>query len=236
MRTRIKFLVFFSIGLSLACSGKPEPGPSPSPPAASPADRAAAKRSSAPAATANTGDAPNSNRVQSVEALRLQLLAMAGNDQEIRNAIFSKPVSQITKQESEQLEALDKANTARMMEILDERGWPGKSLVGAEAAGGAFLVVQHGSPELQRKALPMLVRAYKEGEATGEQLAMVTDRVRLNAGQPQLYGTRAKIENDVLTLEPIEDEANVDKRRAALGLPPIKEYVEELKKMYKVKN
>ncbi len=236
MRTRIKFLVLFTVGFSLACSDKPEPAPSPAPSATSPAERAAAKRSSTPTSAATAGEAPNPNRVQSVEALRLQLLAMAGNDQEIRNAIFSKPVSQITKQEGEQLEALDKANTARMMEILDERGWPGKSLVGAEAANGAFLIVQHGSPELQKKALPMLERAYKAGEATGEQLAMVTDRVRLNAGQPQLYGTRAKIENDILTLEPIEDEANVDKRRAALGLPPMKEYVEELKKMYKVKN
>jgi hypothetical protein len=37
-----------------------------------------------------------------------------------------------------------------------------------------------------------------------------------------------------LVVEPIEEEANVDARRAQLGLPPLAEYLELLNKMYGV--
>jgi hypothetical protein len=51
-----------------------------------------------------------------------------------------------------------------------------------------------------------------------------------------VYGTQAKAppnwKGHEPVLEPIEDEANVDKRRAEVGLPPLAEYLLMLKKVY----
>ena len=65
---------------------------------------------------------------------------------------------------------------------------------------------------------------------------MLLDRVLVGEGKPQVYGTQGKRFEDWKgkepELEPIEDEANVDKRRAEVGLPPLAEYVKFLKQMY----
>jgi hypothetical protein len=52
-------------------------------------------------------------------------------------------------------------------------------------------------------------------------------------GKPQVYGARAKPfeHRNYIIFEPIEDEANVDQRRAEAGLPPLAEYREFLKRM-----
>ena len=53
------------------------------------------------------------------------------------------------------------------------------------------------------------------------------DRVLLKHGKKQLYGSQ--IEYDTLTdkyiVSPIEDEPNVNKRRASVGLGPLEDYV-----------
>lgn len=227
--------------LAAGCSSTPAPSDrdseSAGQPAPTTAERAAARRSNAPGSPTPVQPEPGPGRTSNVEALRLQLIAMAGNDQEIRGQIFSKPVAQITRQERDQLEALDKANSARLREIIDTHGWPGKSLVGREAADAAFLILQHANLELQKKALPLVEQAYRSGEAQGQDLALLTDRVRVGQGKPQLYGTQVLISSDgQLTIEPIEDEPRLNERRAQLGLPSHEEYLSTLKQAYKTRN
>jgi hypothetical protein len=79
-------------------------------------------------------------------------------------------------------------------------------------------------------------KAYRSGGLLGQSYALLLDRVRVGEGKPQVYGTQAKRfeewKGQEPTLEPIEDEANVDKRRAQVGLPPLSEYREMLKRVY----
>ena len=63
-------------------------------------------------------------------------------------------------------------------------------------------------------------------------LALLTDRVLLAEGKKQLYGTQFTFVNGKLKPHPIQDEANVDKRRAEAGLPPLAEYAKMLEKVY----
>jgi hypothetical protein len=79
-------------------------------------------------------------------------------------------------------------------------------------------------------------KAFNTGEARGQDLALLTDRVRLYEGKPQLYGTQVKNVNGKFIFAPIEDEPNVDKRRALYGLPPLSEYLETLNEFYRMKN
>src|SRR5687767_455451 len=54
---------------------------------------------------------------------------------------------------------IDRRNMKRLEEIIQEHGWPGKSLVGEKAAGAAFLILQHAEPEVLAKYFPLLKEA-----------------------------------------------------------------------------
>jgi len=84
--------------------------------------------------------------------------------------------------------------------------------------------------------LPQIRKEYLAGRLSGSNYALLLDRVLVHEGKPQIYGTQAKSfeywNGKEPVLEPIEDETNVDKRRAKLHLPPLSEYLGLLKKMY----
>ena len=54
----------------------------------------------------------------------------------------------------------------------------------------------------------------------------------LAEGKKQVYGTQYHSPNGKWEPRPLEDEANVDKRRAEVGLSPLAEYVKQLEAMY----
>lgn len=114
-----------------------------------------------------------------------------------------------------------------MQAIVAAHGWPGRSLVGADGATAAWLLVQHADADrtLQGRCLALLEAAVAAGEAEPSELAYLTDRVRCGAGLPQLYGTQMREHEGRYAPQPIEDGANVDARRAAVGLGPLAEYV-----------
>jgi len=122
---------------------------------------------------------------------------------------------------------IDHDNTEYMKKVIAEHGWPGKTLVGEEAAAAAWLLVQHAdlNPEFQSECLDLLKKAHENGDATGQQVAYLTDRVLLKQGKKQVYGTQfSSGRPGNLKPLPIEDEANVDARRKAMGLQPLAEY------------
>jgi hypothetical protein len=120
----------------------------------------------------------------------------------------------------------DEHGVLRMKEIIAKYGWPGKSLVGTEAAGSAWMLVQHADRDVafQRLALEAMTKL-PSCDVENTHLAYLTDRVLLNEGKKQLYGTMLRKENGKFVPKPIEDEANVEKRRAELGLQPLAEYI-----------
>lgn len=134
----------------------------------------------------------------------------------------------------EELVEIDRKNTARMKEIVAAHGWPGKSLVGEEGASNAWLLVQHADQDLefQKRCLALLEEAVQEGEASPKELAYLIDRVLVAEGKKQLYGTQFTQIDGRLEPQPIEDEPNVDRRRAAVGLGTLSEYRKVLEEVY----
>ena len=169
-------------------------------------------------------------------ALRRELLKRVEQDQAIRNELISKGMKNLDKAILARMQALDTANTERMRAIVTRYGWPGPELVGRDGAEAAFLLVQHADHAFQKEMLPLVEKAYRSAGLSGESYALLVDRVLVGDGKPQVYGTQAKRFEEWKGQEPvlqeIEDEANVDKRRAEVGLPPIAEYREILKRMY----
>ena len=169
-------------------------------------------------------------------ALRRELIKRVKQDQAIRNELISKGVEHPDKSTLARMQAIDASNTKRMRAIIRKYGWPGPELVGRDGTEAAFLLVQHADLTFQKEVLPLVEKAYKSGKLSGQSYALLLDRVLVGEGKPQVYGTQAKRIEEWKgrepVLEPIEDEANVDKRRAEVGLFPLSEYRELLKRLY----
>jgi hypothetical protein len=123
-------------------------------------------------------------------------------------------------------------NNARLREILAEYGWPGRSLAGDDGAEAAWFIAQHAvlDVDLQRHALTLLTAAAAAGEAQPAHMAMLTDRVCMAEGRPQVYGcVHVGNAQGELVPYPIADPEQVEARRAAVGLPPLAQKTDELK-------
>jgi len=126
-------------------------------------------------------------------------------------------------------------NTNDLCAIVKQYGWPTRDLVGDEGSRAAFFLLRNSSTsELQRDLLPVIIAAVKKGEITKAAFATYIDRLRLNAGLKQIFGTQATILNDFLVLFPITDETHVDARRKQYDLPPLREYLRGLEKLYRL--
>jgi hypothetical protein len=166
--------------------------------------------------------------------LRQELLAMVRDDQAIRNEMIRNGSDHADKAIEARMAAMDAESTARMKKIVQRYGWPGPELVAADGAYAAFLLVQH-SPELafQRAMLPLVRMSYESGKLSAWSYALLLDRVLTREGKPQVYGMAVNHwAGKEPVLYPMEDEPNVDRRRAKIGLPPLREYLESLKRQY----
>src|SRR5437588_7863638 len=75
------------------------------------------------------------------------------------------------------MKAVHDENAARLTEIIEEHGWPGRGLVGEAGSRAAWLVPQHaiGHPELQRRGLVLLREAASRGEVAPAEVAVLDD-------------------------------------------------------------
>lgn len=170
------------------------------------------------------------------EALRQELLNMVKEDQDARKEIIKTPSPD--EAALRKMTQIDRKNTARMKEIVAKHGWPGKKLVGEDGAHAAWLLVQHADKDraFQKQCLPLLERAVKAKEASGADLAYLTDRVRVGENKKQVYGTQFRQVDGKWQPFPIEDEKNVDERRKEIGLSTLAEYRKTIEEVYKSKS
>jgi hypothetical protein len=191
------------------------------------------------AAVAQGDDKPAAKAAPAVKepALHDELLAMVKVDQEARMQAIQQGPTKLDPKLVERLREIDRKNTARMKEVIDKHGWPGKALVGDDGSHAAWLLVQHADADkpFQKRCLELMKESVKRGEASGRELAYLTDRVLVGEGQKQLYGTQFRQADGKMEPSPIEDEANVDKRRAEVGLEPLADYRKRLEELYRPK-
>ena len=155
------------------------------------------------------------------DSLRQVLLALADTDQSMRKN-FGTRVTDTTY--GHQLMALDSTLARTMAGILDRYGLPTRQMVGAAGADAAMLIVQHNWP-LQERVLA-LADSLPPGQLSPQAVAMLEDRVRVHQGKPQRYGTQFTMGADKrFHFAAAEDVAHMDARRAAVGMPPMRQYV-----------
>lgn len=126
------------------------------------------------------------------------------------------------------IQYIDSCNLAAVESIIAKYGWPGKSFVGAMGNNTAWLVIQHADLATQEKYLPLIKESVNKNESRPVDLAYLEDRIKMRKGEKQLYGTQVSLnKTGGQEIWPIEDETNVNERRAKLGLEPMEAYAKK---------
>jgi hypothetical protein len=227
-------LVVIGLMLLAACSAPAASAPASSEPV-SDAPSLSPSPSSSPSSMESLPDAVAHRPSASPnDELRAELLAMMAEDQAARTGIPLPGDDRTADELFAGMANVDARNSVRMTEILDQHGWPGWSLVGRDGAEAAWVLIQHADlrPEIQERGLAYLLGAVEADDASAGDLAYLIDRVLVARGLPQIYGTQlgGGPDGGLAPRTPIEDEANVDARRAAVGLGTLEEYFEEFRR------
>ena len=213
--------VFLAVGLATAACGSSAMQSSNPAPSGS-----ASQLPAGPAASVSVSD----------EKLRNELLLRVRSDQAAREAFMLKQRTTGTVDSADvaRLSSVDTENTRWLSGVIARQGWPTKALVGAQGVRDALLLVQHADLDtaFQARVLPLVQRSFTAGDLPGADVAMLSDRVAVNHGRPQVYGTQAKLVDGRWVPAPIADSASVDARRATMGLPPLRVYFRILDSLY----
>lgn len=121
-------------------------------------------------------------------------------------------------------------HTTKVIEIFKEFGIARIDSDGEEAYKAMLVLILHsGDIESMQKYLGEL-KSLGEKSAHPQDRAFVIDKICVLSNKPQVYGTQfRKNEKGEMEPLPIEDEANIDKRRQEIGLKPLTECTNEMK-------
>ena len=163
--------------------------------------------------------------------LARELHAMVVKDQDIRNRIIA--TGGFNAKGSAPMMRIDRANLARLKQIIRQHGWPTADLVGTDGMGDVWLLAQHATPEFIAQALPHLQAAADRGEIGRSALALTIDRNLVYHHRPQVYGSQGTLKDGHFVLDDVQDPEHLDERRAQVGLGPIADYQALIEKDYR---
>jgi BMFP domain-containing protein YqiC len=169
------------------------------------------------------------------QALRKHLLAMQKADRTIRDrAMVLSPERQATMAPA--LKSTDEKLTGELKQIVAEKGWPTIDLVGRDASEAASSILLHSRDrDFQKTLLPQLEKLVAEDRIAGSNVALLVDTILRSEGKPQRFGTQFKIHGGKAVIDPVEDPARLDERRAKYQLSSMAEYKYVISQLYRVK-
>jgi hypothetical protein len=131
-----------------------------------------------------------------------------------------------------------RTNFPLIKNILDTYGFPGYDLVGKESSNNYWLLVQHSDFDLpfQKRALKLMEIQVKKRNASSNNYAYLVDRININEGRKQIYGTQIQMTDNGYRPKPLIDSLNVDERRKQVGLIPLSEYLTEANEAFNEMN
>ena len=171
-------------------------------------------------------------------ALQQQLLQMYRNDQyEIEHHSRSNKLKigkdSVTVTSDSMLRTI---HNHMLKQIFDQHGYPGYDLVDTSGAHYFWLLVQHQDADstFQKSVLAAMKVEVKKGLASGSDYAYLTDRVMVNTGHKQIYGTQMYTDptTGISAPLPLEYPNKVEQLRMAAGLDSLKKYIHLMNSFY----
>ena len=134
------------------------------------------------------------------------LTKSADRDQEVRSGLST----------GKKMQEVDQLNKELVITILEKCGW---DKIDDSQINGVFLVLQHSSSELMARYYPKFVELYANGILSDINYARMIDRLQMNFGYPQTYGTQVVGKS----FYHIDDIKNVNERRSSINLNTLEE-------------
>jgi len=168
------------------------------------------------------------NAQHAIERLRLELERIHDLDQRDRQNVHGYVPGAQKDSVIAHMMHQDSVNLVRVIAIIDSAGWLGEDVIGRKASAALFLVLQHADarPDVQARYLEEMRLAVEQGKARPQDLALLIDRVEVNHGRPQIYGSQIGWNAGKPYVKPMVDEEHVNERRAAMGMEPLENYTE----------
>lgn len=185
----------------------------------------------------NLSNAEKENLINKLDSLKIQDQIAAGvpsaEDREMKGNDKAWEDFMIVK------DSIFRSNRKAVGEIYKKYGFLGFDKVGEKGANDFWLLVQHFDfdVEFQEEILKKMKKEVKLKNASSYDFAMLTDRVAINKGEKQIFGTQVEYKEDMRVYPKIGliDSVNVDKRRKEYGLEPLKEQLNShMKMMYEI--
>jgi hypothetical protein len=160
---------------------------------------------------------------------------MAAEDQRVRRAVIDAGgyAGRKSVPQEAQVMTVDQSNLKALHEIIARNGIPSRQQVGRAGIIALWTLVQHADTDVSIQEMALSAFAKDDSGLPREQIALLTDRVRIHQGKLQLFGTQFQGGQPMRPL-PIEDDAHVDERRKTMNLPPLADYACMLRIAYGV--
>lgn len=121
----------------------------------------------------------------------------------------------------------DSLNLIDVEFILSQYGWLDKSKVGSKASNTLWKVIHHASDKVRQKYLPLIQESVSKGETPASKLAILHDRILINQGKKQIFGSQFFTDEDTdkIRVFPIHNPDQVNVRRNNIGMSDIETYL-----------
>ena len=127
-------------------------------------------------------------------------------------------------------------NKNRTESLFKKYGYLGINELGEDGSNNFWFFVQHSDkfPEFQKNVLKSMEKEVKKGNANPDNYVYLLDRVNVNGGEKQYFGTQAdyRLNGQAKPKNGLIDSLNVDKRRSEYGLKPLKDYLNQMTQMH----
>src|SRR4051812_29082488 len=157
------------------------------------------------------------------ESLRQELVSMREEDLRVRGEL--EAAGELGGPYVPRMEAVHVRNAARLRELIAQYGWPAEDVAGEDGAMAAWFIVQHavGEPDFQRRTLALLREYAAAGRIPAAHAAYLEDRIAMQEGRPQRFGTQWMDSPEDGRIRPwkLEDPERVNELRASVGLPKL---------------
>ncbi len=172
------------------------------------------------------------SKIEFNQGLANELKKMAETDQIAAYIPQGKHKELSEKEWNEFKDSVFTTHEKRLQEIFNKNGFAGFDLVGKEGSSNFWVMVQHSdhNPTFQNKVLEKMKIEVDKKNAEPRKYGLLVDRVKLNTGKAQIYGTQTRYNMNTGQAYPkkLEDSVNVNKRRKSIGLEPIELYLNKM--------
>ncbi|AZJ35636.1 hypothetical protein D6T69_08940 [Tenacibaculum singaporense] len=115
----------------------------------------------------------------------------------------------------------DHRNQELVISIIEKCGMPTLNEVTQKHMNAIWLGLQHSNKKIRKKYFPQIGKAVENGDLSKQQYALMKDRILMDEGKPQIYGSQIKNGK----LYKLENPETVNERRKKMGMGTIEDYL-----------